>query len=73
MGIMSDSSSKDVSSFILAVMPNATEKEQREAEKNLDRFLDVLDAIAQRLAHEELYRDKNDAGARLTTSLTGNI
>jgi len=43
---------EDISPFIRAVMPNHTPTEQREAERNLDRFLAVIDEIHARITRE---------------------
>lgn len=42
----------EVSEFIKLVMPTATLAEQRDAERNLDRFLAVIDEIHARITRE---------------------
>lgn len=41
-----------VSTFIRALMPNATLEEQQEAQRNVDRYLDGIDRIFDQMMQE---------------------
>jgi hypothetical protein len=53
---------EDISPFIKAVMPTASLDEQREAERNLDRFLAVIDRIHARIKREQSQSTHDNAG-----------
>jgi hypothetical protein len=68
---MEPENADEISPFIRAVMPTASLAEQREAERNLDRFLAVIDQIHARITREQStagLHDKHDDDATVDSS-----
>lgn len=59
-----------ISKFIKLIMPDATERDQLDAQRDLDGFLDIIDRIERRIALEESGQRDKTAVSDTNTSIT---
>jgi hypothetical protein len=61
-----------ISKFIRLIMPDASERDQLDAQRDLDRYLDVIDRIAERIHREKSAARDKTANSDMSTVITTN-